>query len=278
MEATRLAGLGNEVAGLAMGPEPAGEIELTRAGILNFDIPANSHAGFAREIKTVKASSIDNEMFADGVWMRELKRFFMSCWAVVRGLMHMLYRLGLKSATQSSAPHCMEQILQEDTADEDQDELYARFLRGEDEPEEMDGDYRADEDDRQALSEDSEYSDEEEQREALDLYADISLAQTGSMAPLLVAHMVSPRGPLTRRRFKGMSLTAMADASEWEQFVDERRARVDQQPLRHLADSESRRNCVVCTVEPREVVCWPCRCSPPCQFCKTKSPILFLDV
>ncbi|KIP08512.1 hypothetical protein PHLGIDRAFT_374874 [Phlebiopsis gigantea 11061_1 CR5-6] len=53
----------------------------------------------------------------------------------------------------------------------------------------------------------------------------------------------------------------------WGAFVQERRAAkhggaVDEARL------ESRRSCVICTVEPRDIICWPCRCLALCDDCR----------
>ncbi|KAF7365409.1 RING-type domain-containing protein [Mycena venus] len=31
---------------------------------------------------------------------------------------------------------------------------------------------------------------------------------------------------------------------------------------------ELRRNCVICTCDPREIICWPCRCLSMCDGCR----------
>ena len=51
------------------------------------------------------------------------------------------------------------------------------------------------------------------------------------------------------------------DWDEWDEFVLERRhtKRAEAEARGDDPFAEQTRNCVICTVEPRDIICWPCR-------------------
>jgi Zinc finger, C3HC4 type (RING finger) len=81
--------------------------------------------------------------------------------------------------------------------------------------------------------------------DATNLYADMDSEE----APVFLAHLQRPW--LTRNRYGPIvnpsSRTTVGSRQE---------------------DEESRRNCVICTVEPRVIICWPCRCLALCDDCR----------
>ncbi|GAA6022078.1 hypothetical protein JCM10207_001041 [Rhodosporidiobolus poonsookiae] len=119
-------------------------------------------------------------------------------------------------------------------------------------------------------------------------------SEEADLTPYLLAHSVTPsrRGPLTRRRFKALLpsspplssahahdhyagaehalssavahrrhevLARAGEAGDVREWMDRRRA--------EWREGRSR-FCVVCTVEEREVVLWPCRCLCLCEPCR----------
>ncbi len=94
-----------------------------------------------------------------------------------------------------------------------------------------------------------------------------------SLQPVLLAHMTSSSpGPLTRRsysRLLAQTSPATPTASEMpvsgiERYIDilqDRRIQAStKEVIRDEDDEERKRMCVVCTVEPRDTILWPCRC------------------
>ena len=86
-------------------------------------------------------------------------------------------------------------------------------------------------------------------------------------APLLLAHMTDKSAsPLTRRGYKRLvsgpsQARAKDDSDDWDDFVSDRRRakRIVMPPSDEDPASLNARTCVVCTVEPRDIICWPCR-------------------
>lgn len=150
-----------------------------------------------------------------------------------------------------------------------EDEDYGKFLAGEILSDDEDEEYVP----RGSVPPDFSSSEDEEEpaepgSETAGLYADLS-SSTG-MTPHLLAHVTSEGGsPLTRRRYQSVVFppttdivsaaresTAVEDRN-WNEFVDAMRAAAG--PPRDDSDHERRRYCVICTVEERQIICWPCR-------------------
>jgi hypothetical protein len=142
---------------------------------------------------------------------------------------------------------------------DDEKEVYRRFLRGEVDvdDEDEDADFTTGEDDvDDGSSSSSSSSDVEEDsrslsrpppdRDPLDLYADISPPD----ASILLAHLQQPH--ITRRRFSQSHAYSTSSS-----ITAARESRRDRE--KGGWEEEVRRNCVVCTVEPRVIICWPCR-------------------
>lgn len=190
-----------------------------------------------------------------------------------------------------------------DGVGEGEDEmLYQRFLRGENISDDDDDevDECAEED-----VEDVEEDDEEEvdrQNEALGLFTDLiqSGEREGHQGEMVLAHLVhglgssldnrpasssmsgsgrttamspSSKGPLTRRKWKDLlSIDVPREEQDGlEDFSDEdddevsiSRAGYDDDKKERQLDM--RHVCVVCTIEVRDIICWPCRCVLPFLF------------
>ncbi|TKY88396.1 hypothetical protein EX895_002748 [Sporisorium graminicola] len=101
---------------------------------------------------------------------------------------------------------------------------------------------------------------------------------TEAFNQLLLAHLTQPRGqaPLTRSAYNTLlhfSSTATTDSNMFPsdlhlaQSLIQRRASTATTQRGSLTD-DSRRLCVVCCTEERNVICWPCRCLCLCMDCR----------
>jgi hypothetical protein len=194
--------------------------------------------------------------------------------------------------------------VEEGEGGDDDEMLYQRFLRGEnisDDDEDDEVDESAEED-----VEDVEEDDEEEvdrQNEALGLFTD--LIQTGEReghhGEMVLAHLVhglgtnrpasssmlgssrttamspSSTGPLTRRKWK--DLLSIGDPREREGGLEDLSDEDDEEVSnsrggydddKRERELDMRHVCVVCTIEARDIICWPCRYVLPFLF-----PFLF---
>ena len=274
LDATSAAGLGNEVVGVDAGSTSCdgAEVKLGRAELI--DIQGGS-GGFGHEIKRVKAvTANESDTWIDMVWLREWARFLGGVWVLLKVSWKVLLRALRKWLGRGINPDQSVQPTHEDDRrmqferipTEPEEDLYQRFLRGEavsDDDEEFIDDDSEDRHDRSrshsSSPSDTDTDSDWEGREAVGLYADISSptrrAQSPPLAPVLLAHVANVgSSPLTRRQY---SRLLAHPEDDWIHFIDERRnAKLG--PA--LSETEAtRRNCVVCTVEAREVICWPCR-------------------
>lgn len=295
LEATSVAGLGNEVGSVT---ELSGDIakaplqpdhstvEINRAGVVAIMHGKNvrESRGFGNEIKNVKVSSRHSDAWVDALvnatWNKALGRFLLGIWRLLRFSVRALWarlrrRSKLEPVVQADTAPAAEE---EDVMDIDAD-VYQRFLRGDELSEDEEdwepgasplGTPSASDDEAEPSDDDP---NNESTEDALVLYADLSAtASSSSTAPLLLAHMTNPSAsPLTRRRYSRVLSSALGQPAagpsqivDWPAFVQERRdAKREQAP-----DEEGRRYCVVCTVEPRDIICWPCRCLALCDDCR----------
>jgi len=137
---------------------------------------------------------------------------------------------------------------------------YSQILRGEVVVEDDEVDWQEDNDD--SSSETTGASNTELEEES---YRDLreSTAPLDDVQPVLLAHLASEAStPLTRRRYA--AILADVDAvskpqQELQGIVQARRSAV-QVKDRDEWDDDRRRCCVVCTIEPRDTILWPCRC------------------
>ncbi|EIN07133.1 hypothetical protein PUNSTDRAFT_53525 [Punctularia strigosozonata HHB-11173 SS5] len=326
LEASALAGLGNEVGGVVASRsalsllgmiDPAAQdafrrgdedaLELTGSGIGPVPMKVMKGRrkrivkGFHNEIKHIKPAGYDGAVW-DSAWYEAFLKFCIVSWMVARGWTEFLWAW-IRGRRVSSREDDTNAGLADETAEgedfdrEDDDKeahTYARFLRGEEVSDDEEGGeyspaaFSEATSDAESTSYDTEDDDEEleEATEAVNLYADHLRAGTpsrsletsgGSSAPVLLAHMTSSGSPLTRRRYTKLIThathhTILSDgpSDDLGRFVLERRAltKREREMASNVEDDESRRNCVVCTIAPRDIICWPCRCLALCDGCR----------
>jgi len=294
LDATSVAGLGNEVSWIALTDhaEPVarerrvhyGEAEMNRSGISSITHTTEYQGGrrtrkegFANEIRRVKVgSSSHGDPIIDPTWFIEFKRFGYAIARCGLGLGRMAGRL-LRGQPVFPRPHATSDVQTHDSDAQspgishgktkpsipDERDLYERFLSGEvlsdDEDDEFSPpsnpalQYDDDDDDERA-----EVDTPSEEIDALVLFSDLSAATTSATAPVLLAHMTdTSSSPLTRRRYRNL-VSGQRDPEQkaWDAFVNGKRERANS---RDSPTNELRRNCVICTVEERQIICWPCR-------------------
>lgn len=254
--------------------------------------------GFKNEIRHVKArargTTSDGDIWIDSAWLRELTRFWGTLKNFLVGLWRLLWgRLSGRTNTsqrgrsnEDTADHQDRALSQGTTptfGEADIPDAYGRFLRGEAVSDDED-DYQPMQRSRAAStsvsgtsSPSSPSSDSEDGNddavETVGLYADLSLgsasasASASISAPVMLAHMADTSlSPLTRRRYSrligdgkehGESFAVQNAFDDWSRVLDDRRSLHMREQDRDR--DESRRSCVICTVEPRQIICWPCR-------------------
>lgn len=260
-----------------------GTVALTRFGVSSVSRTHEGYGknrrtkkGFANEIKNVKAASNDSDLWLDLAWHREFVRFTVGVARFLKQA-YILSRDFLRSPRMRSlsSPATENSASPDDYVQErvDGQDVYGRFIRGEqlsdDEYDEYEPSSRSRSNSIESvssISDDAENAVYDHQIEAVGLYADLSsTVTTPTSASHLLAHLVdhSP-SPLTRRRFSQLvsgssSNPLRRDAEDgWTDVVHARRpSAVVSRPDGTL--DEARRNCVICTAEPRQIICWPCR-------------------
>ena len=298
LDATSVAGLGNEVSCISLANHAEivkpqmqyGEVEMNRSGVSSVTHTTEHHGsrrtrkeGFANEIRRVKVgSSPHGDHMVDATWFIEFKRFGCAIARFGVGLWRMAGRL-LRGQPVFPRPLAASGwqthdfgALSPGVFHEDetkpflprQRDIYERFLSGEELSDEEDDDFCPpsspaprdddgddDDDDDDDAGGDSPY----DGADTLALFSDLSTLSTSSAtAPVLLAHMTdTSSSPLTRRRYRSL-VSGQEDAERraWEAFIDDRR---DSISVRNPPTSETHRNCVICTVEERQIICWPCR-------------------
>lgn len=247
LDATSAAGLGNELAGINVN---APELELDRSGVV--DMRHGSGHGFQNEIKHVRVPlNHEADSWVDTTWIREWERFLWGIWRCIKVSYHFLALLLQKKLGREMLNVPAAEPLVRSEAEPD---LYTRFLRGDDISDD-DGDY--------AGQEESVHSSRSSSVEPLEDHIDgdsgrmlFSTISDSTIAPVLLAHIGNEASsPLTRRRYRQMGPKLDDD---WRSILEERKSLKSDNPTAR-EDDERRRNCVVCTIEPREIVCWPCR-------------------
>lgn len=313
LEATNVAGLGNEVSSVVAGrtqdvdvrsamAENNSIVELTAGGVKSITLPKarNGQAmrGFLHEIKTVKAETSAEEFgLVNHTQMRELAQFGRCVVDFLRGCFWLLMwviwykwrgmtlpRSRSQPMANTSTPPGPVVVTEVYHGDED---VYSRFVRGEtlsDDEEDydpnLDGEAERDESDQDDDSSESEEAEPDPKSiETANLYSDFLLdaasAMPGNPGPVLLAHMTAQSSlPLTRRRYGGLISQAHGQSSlsqsDWTSYVYERQYQAQSSTAARSNDTttEGRMNCVVCTSEPREIICWPCRCLALCNDCR----------
>lgn len=302
IDATAAAGLGNEVNAVHAGALAPGHVHLSRTGVAMLAKGPEQQSGFANELTRVNTRAVEGDMWGTTMWYRELARYALSWLRFARGSVRWARALWKgeppahghgREHSAPPAPATDPDHLLEDA--DDSDDPYGRFLRGDalsDDDSDADADFvprvsrrgtsvPLSEPGTPDAASDAESGGEEDGtgadvRETAGLYAD-HLASAGGGAPLLIAHMTdaSP-GPLTRRRYARLAAprtgSAPPDREElaWARFAAQRRAEAEERHAADVADNSERGHaCVVCTVEPRQVILWPCRCLALCDDCRS---------
>lgn len=293
LEATSVAGLGNEV-GVVSVPDfvdqqkshtEYGSVELNWLGVTSMTNTVEgvgrrqkTKKGFANEIKNVKAkaASSDGELGIDATWSKELKRFGGSLISVLKGLWTLVWDRVRRRARRSSytisaqreGTITPETSPSDGTDDADESDAYDQFLRGQPVSDD-ENDYEPVRRSRTGSlsgtsSSTSDDEGDDDEAETIGLYADLSstATSTSTSAPVLLAHMVDTSvSPLTRRRYSRLvggareHSSAASALDDWSRVIDDRRSSLPRDRNRE----ESPRICVICTVEPRQIICWPCR-------------------
>ncbi|KAJ7855948.1 hypothetical protein B0H14DRAFT_2754100 [Mycena olivaceomarginata] len=290
LEATGLRGWGNEMPAVTAAPLAAqypeyGTARLGPSGVVH--VSSGFGPSGAVDVGARAGSRVFGTDLINLRWLKEVWRFLRVAWAVGNGLFSGLWayltswtkawsgqpqqRYQNESEGQGVPDQMQVEVIEEEEEEqeeEDQDDaVYGRFLRQE-EISDDDGDL-AQGWDLGESSPESEYEDgpEEEQERELEaaetvgLYTDLGAT---TPAPVLLAHMTRDgEFPLTRRRY-GSLLSAGPEPPVAEAPVIAPPApRAPAEPL-----DEPRRNCVVCTCDAREIICWPCRCLSMCDGCR----------
>ena len=291
LDATSVAGLGNEVSGIALtdhGETLKRQVHYGEAEMNRFGVSSITHAtecqggrrtrkvGFSNEIRRVRVgSAAHGDTMVDATWLNEFRRFGsasvrfgIAVWRMVGRLLrgHPVFsRPPTSSGRQTQNLGFQPQALDEGETKRstpDQRDIYERFLSGEVLSDDDDDDFsppkssvpQNDDDDDDAGGDIP-----DEEIDTLALFTDHSVASSSSTsASVLLAHMTdTSSSPLTRRRYQNLVLgQGDAERMAWEAFVNSRSDVANQQGL---PANESRRNCVICTTEERQIICWPCR-------------------
>lgn len=308
LEATNVAGLGNELGSVAVADsrtlaainaEDDGIVELNSEGVISVGKSKKGKrrvGGFGNEIKNIKVDSKENDWLFDHSLLRELVRFVLSLWAVMKGISRLFLWIiwhrwrgaHLIIPTEDMEVKSHERSNTREPADipKATNDDYSRFLNGisisddEDEyipPEGLDSS-PSDDSDAETTSEEAEEAEGEEHvlrgAETADLYSDLleaTASRAPTSAPVFVAHMTDPHNsPLTRRRYnrlvsdprrRALSPEQDGAADPWQGFIQERRERATRFTVTEEGSEvvDGTRNCVICTSEPRDIICWPCR-------------------
>lgn len=93
-----------------------------------------------------------------------------------------------------------------------------------------------------------------------------------ALQPILLAHMTTTTSsPMTRRRYQAMMSSHNGTGDALQDMVLRRRNELvggtATQPHNEW-DEERRRSCVVCMVQTRDIILWPCRCMLMCNDCR----------
>ncbi|KAI6028594.1 hypothetical protein F5J12DRAFT_903542 [Pisolithus orientalis] len=262
----------------AANPAERGAVELGRYGVTSVSRTFEGEGrnrrlkkGFANEIKCVKAASVDSDVWLDMTWCREFARFGVGVTRCVKGLYTRVWNFARGRSGSDDEQNTYDKFIHgEEVSDDDHDEF---------EP----GDSSSRSPSHSSSSSPWNSADESDsQQETMNLYADLSSAVPLSTSPShLLAHMADTSStPLTRRRFSRMLSGHLATSSqnqtedEWMEVIRARRpvsmaaTNSSDSSMGSGSCNEFRHNCVICTVEPRQIICWPCRCFALCDDCR----------
>lgn len=159
-----------------------------------------------------------------------------------------------------------------DFTNEDLDNRYAEILRNHDLDEQDDspdfiGDLtdlsEAEESDADVLDlTSSVYNDNDAINELMSAETFVELIEDKE---ILHRHMSYERGIMTRSRFRALVKT-LEPKDQKQQLIDLMLS--TRQAAEPKDDIDSRLACVICRVEPREIITWPCKCFAICEGCR----------
>ena len=298
LDATSVAGLGNEVSCIALADHAEtllrqvqyGEAEMNRFGVSSITHTTEYHGGrgtrkegFSNEIKRVRVGSPSHgDSMVDATWFNEFKRFGFASARFGIGVWRMMGRLLRGHPVFSrppAAPSGQTQDLDAQSLDvyhegetkpfiPDQRDIYERFLSGEVLSDDDDDDFsppnssvlQNDDDDDDDDDDDNAGDDTPDQElDTLALYRDLSAATTSSTsAPVLLAHMTDTSSSPLTRRRYRSIVLAQDDPERWA-WEDFVNSRRSAAGRQNPPANEPRRNCVICISEERQIICWPCR-------------------
>ena len=264
LEATSVAGLGNEVGGVvvsdALHPSCVyGTLEMNRTGVVSISPTVERRGGrekvqrgFANEIRNVKTGSRERDLW-DRSWYKGLARLAVALWRCVRGLGHLSWsalrgrpcplRHPPSDSSSLDSDHGRDPALDQGAERMD---VYSRFLRGESvSDDEDDEEYEpptpagqrssSSSSDHVDCESDGASATEDSEGETVALYADLStgLSTSASVpASVLLAHMSSPStSPLTRRRYRQLltspweTQTGPSAWDDWPEVIQERNSK-----------------------------------------------------
>ncbi|KAH9997603.1 hypothetical protein BJV77DRAFT_1059016 [Russula vinacea] len=243
LEATSVAGLGNEVSGIALTDHAEtlkrqmqyGEAEMNRFGVSSITHTTEYHGGrrtrkdgFSNEIRRVRVGSPSHsDSMVDSIWFHEFRRFSFASVRFGIGVWRIVGRvlrghLGFSrppvasggGQTQDLDAQTLDDYNEGETKPPTPDrDIYERFLSGEVLSDDDDDDFSPPKSSVPQHDDDDDDDDDDdvgdtpdEEVDTLSLFRDLSTASTSSTsAPVLLAHMTdTSSSPLTRRRYRSL--------------------------------------------------------------------------
>lgn len=105
--------------------------------------------------------------------------------------------------------------------------------------------------------------------------ANVEFEEEGGHEPyarVLMAHLAHrSQGVLTRRGYQQLVGGHSRAEQEAQQLIDvirQRRRRSSSPSGQDLTDRDRMRLCVICYIEDRTIICWPCKCMALCEGCR----------
>ncbi|KAK4687990.1 hypothetical protein P7C73_g2137, partial [Tremellales sp. Uapishka_1] len=286
IEATQFSGLRNELAGVQHKAGPWVEISTSGSSVVN-----SSSSGFHHLITRIDATELQ-DLNAESAYWNHYKAFWRACstalldigWSVVLTIPggYSLWNKGKtvyrgrwwygprewrvwERQAWSVPPASMEAIIPSSTEvplgssarqDPHASFTYDQVIRGEVTIDDDEEDWHDDGEDDSSGS----GSGSEDEGQEISLYRGlVSPTETVDLQPVLLAHLTShSSSPLTRRRFAAIMSPKREINRSLQEVVDQRRT-VAPFAQRDEWEAERRRCCIVCTVEERDTILWPCR-------------------
>jgi hypothetical protein len=280
LDATVVAGLENEVG--AVGELPRAADPVVAINAVDAAVEGGRRTGFGNEVKTIRAkTAAESDPARHGAYYRETTLFGLAALRCANGLFqylssfvrrHPVPTLRPTDDAQLTAPAPRPRWLRL----EDENALYDRFRQGEVEDDENDEwmpmeliasaspSDDSEEEDFEA-TDDDDGVEEPDTDETPQLYEELTAHPTST--PVMLAHLSNTStSPLTRLRYRRIAAGHTEEESSWIQ--QRREAAIANAGPRDEFDEARRRACVVCTVDERSIILWPCRCLALCEDCR----------